>query len=285
MPATRPIRRGPSLRARARPWGLTLLGAILLAPVVAPFVWMLSSSLKPLEEIFSLPFTLWPHPFVWTNYTQPFQLDDFGRYFLNSALVATATTLGNVVLDTLAAYAIAKFVFPGRRLYFAFILATMTLPLQVIVVPLFLTVKALGWLDSYAALIVPGLMSGFGVFLMHQFLQDIPDEILNAARVDGASEPRILLRIVVPLVRPALLTLGIFSFVASWDSFLWPLLTITSSSLKTLPLGIAGFENNYTTQYGQLMAVSVLGMMPMLVIFLSMQRQFLRGLMLGGIKE
>lgn len=271
--------------SRLRPWLLAVLGAVLLIPIVAPFVWMLSSSLKPLDEIFSLPFTLIPHPFLWSNYTIPFQADNFGRYFINSTLVALTTTVGNIVLDTLAAYAIAKFVFPGKRFYFGFILATMTLPLQVIVVPLFLTIKLFGWLNSYAALIVPGLMSGFGVFLMHQFLQDVPDELLNAARVDGASEPYILVKIVVPLIKPALLTLGIFSFIASWDSFLWPLLVITTDSLKTLPLGIADFESTYTTQYSQLMAVSVLGMLPMLLIFLGLQGPFLRGLSIGGVKE
>jgi ABC-type glycerol-3-phosphate transport system permease component len=282
QPRTRPAPRAV-LRSLG-PWLLTLLGALFLLPVIAPFVWMLSSALKPLEQIFSLPFTLWPHPWVWSNFTVPFMQDGFGIYFRNSAIVAAAVTAGNLVLDTLAAYAVAKFAFPGRRLYFMFILATMTLPLQVIVVPLFLTVEALGWLNSYAALIVPGLMSGFGVFLMHQFLQDIPDEMLAAARVDGAGEPVILWRVVLPLVRPALLTLGLFSFMASWDSFLWPLLVVTNNSLYTVPLGIASFEGMYTTQYGQLMAVAVAAMLPMLLIFLGLQRQFLRGLVIGSVK-
>ena len=279
---TRALR--PRLKKRITPWILTIVGALLLVPVIAPFVWMLSSALKPLDQIFSLPFSLWPHPVVGSNFTIPFLADGFGAYFRNSAIVAAATTAGNLILDTLAAYAVAKFRFPGRRAYFMFILATMTLPLQVIVVPLFLTVQALGWLNSYAALIVPGLMSGFGVFLMHQFLQEVPDEMLAAARVDGASEPFILTRIVVPLVRPALLTLGLFSFMASWDSFLWPLLVVSNNSLYTLPLGIASFEGMYTTQYGQLMAVAVCAMLPMLLIFLVLQRQFLRGLVIGGLK-
>lgn len=259
-----------------------LFGTTLL--FFLPFLWIFFSSFKTNIEIFQLPFTWLPEEWQFENYVVPFREHPLLLYFLNSLGVAIIVTICNLLLDSMVGWALAQFRFPGRTLFFFFILGTMMLPLQVIIVPLFLIVKSFGWLNSYLALTVPGIMSAFGVFLMRQWFLSFPKDILEAARIDGASEFRIFFRIVLPTAGPALGALAIFIFMANWDSFLWPLVVVNREQYMTLPLGIASFVGEYQTAYNHLMAVSVVGIIPMLIVFLIFQKQFVQGITSTGIK-
>ena len=277
-----------------RPWQLprriggVALYAILLVFalfMLLPFAFALTGSLKPEIEIFAIPMNWLPSTFQWRNYLLPFQQANFGRYFLNSAIVALAQTFGPLLLCSLGGYSLAKFDYPGRTLIFLFILSTIMLPLQVTIVPLFLIVKELGWVNSYAGLIVPGLASTFGTFLMRQFFLSVPSEYMDAARLDGASEPRIFWNVMLPMCRPALSALAIFSFTSSWNSFLWPLVIINQDAMRTMPLGIVFYIGEQRApQYGQLLAVAIIATLPVLALFLAMQRAFIQGAAVSGLK-
>jgi multiple sugar transport system permease protein len=252
--------------------------------MILPFVWIFFSSFKANTEVFQIPFQWLPDEWHFENYVQPFQERPLFLYFCNSVFVAAIVTLCNVLFDSMVGYALALFRFPGRTALFFFILGTMMLPIQVIVVPLFLIVKSFGWLNSYLALTVPGFMSAFGVFLMRQWFLSFPKELLDAARIDGASELAIFFRIVMRSAGPALSALAIFIFMANYDSFLWPLVVVNKERYMTLPLGISAFVGQYQTAYNQLMAVSVLGLIPVLIVFLIFQRHFVQGMTTSGIK-
>lgn len=258
-----------------------ILGGVFM---LIPFAYALSGSLTPERELFTTPIVWIPRNPQWLNYVLPFE-QSYARYFLNSAAVSIAQTVSPLLLCSLAGYSLAKFDYPGRTVAFVFILSTIMLPLQVTLVPAFLIVKQFGWLNTYAGLIVPGLATTFGTFLMRQFFLGIPGEYLDAARIDGASEPAIYWRIMLPMIRPALAALAIFSFTGSWNSFLWPLVVVNDDQLRTIPLGIVFyFGANRVPEYGQLLAVSILATLPVLAIFLAMQREFIKGAALSGIK-
>jgi ABC-type glycerol-3-phosphate transport system permease component len=193
-------------------------------------------------------------------------------------------TLLNLLTCSLAGYSFAKFRYLGRDLMFGVVLATMMVPLASMIIPLFMVVKSLGWVDSYLGLIIPAGTSAFGIFLMRQHMVSIPDDLLDAARLDGSSEPRIFLGIVLPMSRTALSSLAIFIFMWNWDSFFWPLLVTTDETYRTLPLGIALFESSYGTNYPQLMAVAFLAMLPVLIVFLVLQRNFIEALTMSSVK-
>ncbi|MFI5342249.1 MAG: carbohydrate ABC transporter permease, partial [Candidatus Methylomirabilales bacterium] len=197
---------------------LILIGLVGLLP----YYWMVTCSLKTTANLFAVPPQWVPNPITWRAYGEAWRAQDFTRYFLNSAFVALAITLGNLLLASLAGYSLAKFRYFGRGLLFLLILSTMMLPLEVTMVPLFLIVKAFNWPNTYAGLIVPFLVEGFGVFLMRQYLQGIPNELIEAARIDGASELRIYAQVVMPLCKPALAALGVFTFREAWDMYIWP---------------------------------------------------------------
>lgn len=226
-----------------------------------------------------------PNPFVWENYIIPFQQRPLGRNFLNSVIVSSAVTFLNVITCSMAGYSFAKFQYIGRDVLFFAVLATFMVPIQVIVIPLFIMVKSLGWLNSYAGLIIPSATSAFGIFLMRQYFQTIPKELMEAARIDGCGELRIYWTIVMPLVKPALSALIIFTFMHNWNNFLWPLLVVTREAMMTLPLGISQFESAYSTNYPQLMAISMAATLPVFVVFIILQRQFIQGMALSGIKQ
>jgi len=268
--------------------GSVALCAILLVFslfMLLPFAFALTGSLKPEIEIFAIPMSWIPSTFQWQNYFLPFQQANFGRYFLNSAIVAVAQTLGPLLLCSLGGYSLAKFDYPGRTLIFLFILSTIMLPLQVTIVPLFLIIKELGWVNSYAGLIIPGLVSTFGTFLMRQFFLSVPSEYMDAARLDGASEPRIFWSVMLPMCRPALSALAIFSFTGSWNSFLWPLVIVNQDAMRTMPLGIVFYIGEQRApQYGQLLAVAIIATLPVLVLFMVMQRAFIQGAAVSGLK-
>ncbi|CAN5724854.1 carbohydrate ABC transporter permease [soil metagenome] len=267
--------------------GHALLYVALIAGaglILLPFAYMFSTSLKSLNEVFSTPIQWVPSELKWENFSTPVREHPISRYFQNSLLVAVSVTLLNLLTCSLAGYSFAKFRYPGRDLMFGIVLATLMIPLASMIIPLFMVVKSLGWVDTYWGLILPAGTSAFGIFLMRQHMKTIPDDLLDAARLDGSSEVRTFLYIVVPMSKTALSSLAIFIFMWNWDSFFWPLLVTTDADYRTLPLGIALFESSYGTNYPQLMAVALLAMLPVLAVFLILQRNFIEALTMSGVK-
>ena len=253
------------------------------AIMLLPFVWMVSTSLKTPADIFVYPPQWLPNPVRWSNYADVMHVLPFGRYVLNTTLVATSVTALHLLVSSLAAYAFARLRFPGRNRLFLAYLATLMVPGQVTLIPNFLIVKYLGWIDTYQALIVPQAFSAFGTFLLRQFFLTIPRELEDAARIDGASALGVYWRIILPLSGPALATLGVFTFTAQWNNFLWPLIVINDEQLRTLTVGLRALVGQFTVQYQLLMAGSVIALVPMLVVFLLAQRFFVRGIALTGL--
>jgi len=284
-PAKRPAGSWRTLRKRQG----SIVAFIVLAGVACvtllPFYWMASSSLRTMETMFSLPIQWIPDPPNWKAYVLAWKAQDFSRYLLNSGFVAVAITLSNLLLCSLAGYSLTKFRYRGRGVMFLLILSTMMLPLEVTMVPLFLIIKKLEWANTYQGLIVPFLVDGFGVFLMRQYMLSIPNDIIDSARIDGASELRIFWMIVLPLCKPALVALAVFTFREAWDMYIWPLIIITKDSLRTLPLGISLFMSSYGTSWDQLMAIAVIGTLPMILLFFFLQRAFIQGIAATGLKE
>ena len=252
---------------------------------LAPFLWMILTSFKEVGEIFSYPPTWWPEVFTLDNYARAFQAAPFGKFYLNSLFVATTVTLGQLVTCSMAAYAFARMEFWGRDVLFFLFLATMMVPAHVTMIPSFMILHSLGMIDTYGALIIPGLASAFGTFLLRQFFLSIPKELEEAAFLDGCGRFRVLWRIIVPLSRPALATLAIFTFMGVFNDFLWALVVINSQELYTVQLGLAIFRDRYSTEWGSLMAGSVVATLPILIVFFLAQKQFIQGIALSGLKE
>lgn len=253
--------------------------------MVSPILWALATSLKLQQDTFTLPLQWIPNPPQWQNYPQAWTRFPFDRFMFNSLVVAVAATVSNLLLCSLAGYGLAKYRFLGRDAIFLIMLGTLMLPLEVMLVPTYLVVKQLGWVNTYQGLIAPLLVDAFGIFLMRQFMRSIPNELIEAARIDGASELAIYWKIILPNVKPALAALAVFSAREAWDQFIWPLVAVTASDMKTLPLGIAQFESEFGIQYHLQMAVAVVGMLPLILLFILAQRAFERGIVLSGIKE
>jgi multiple sugar transport system permease protein len=269
---------------RTRP----LLGSIVLVALafafVVPILWMTTTSFQAGEKMFQLT-TEWI-PSVWhpENYPNALSRAAFGRYFLNSGIISFVVMAGNLVFCTLAGYGLAKFHFPGAKLILLLILSTLMLPLEVTLVPTFLVVHKFGWLNSYQGIIGPLLVDAFGVFLMRQAIVSIPTDYLEAARIDGAGELRILWRIVLPQCKPALAVLAVFSFRDSWDQFLWPLTVVSVDQMRTYPLGLVQFGDDYGNPPTEQMAIAVLATIPVFLLFALLQRAFTRGFGLSGLK-
>ena len=255
-------------------------GAVVM---LVPFIWMLSTSLKNGAAVFVYPPQWLPDPLVWSNYADVVRIMPFLRYVLNTTFVAGSVTLLQLVVSSLAAFAFARLRFPGRDRLFLAYLATLMVPGQVTLIPNFLIVKYLGWIDTYQALIIPQVFSAFGTFLLRQFFLTIPRELDDAARIDGASAFGFFRRILMPLSTPALATLGVFTFTAQWNNFLWPLIVINDVQMRTLTVGLRALVGQYTVQYPLLMAGSVIALVPMVVVFLLAQRAFVRGIALTGL--
>jgi multiple sugar transport system permease protein len=258
-----------------------VLGALA---ILFPFVWMLMTSLKPEAEVITYPPHLFPRHFTLQAYKDVWSEIQFGRLFLNSIIFAGGVTVVSLTLDSLAAYALARLQFPGRELIFWLIIATLMVPFQVLLVPVFLQVFDLHLLNTYAGLIIPRATNGFGIFLLRQFFLSIPRDFDEAARLDGAGEFYIFRKITLPLSLPALATLGIFHFTFNWNDFLWPLIITTNDDMRTLPAGLAVFSGQHETQYNLMMAGAVLTLLPLLIAFLFLQRYFIRGIALTGLK-
>ncbi len=260
-----------------------IIGAISM---LIPFLWMICISLMTDSQIFSYPPEFMPSPIMWTNYTDVFNTIPLVRYFLNSVFVALITVLGQIVFATLSGYAFARFQIKCKDLIFFLVLITMMVPPQVNIVPLFFEMRELNWLNTYYALIVPGLFGGFGIFLMRQWFMSLPKEVEEAAKIDGANVFRIFIQIALPLATPVLVTLAIFTFIATWNSFMWPLITTSSEAMRTLPVGLAEFKGSFReiTQWSQLMACSVISCFPVVGVFLLGKKYFINDLLMGSFK-
>jgi multiple sugar transport system permease protein len=265
-------------------WLYAVLGAGLLVMVV-PFLWMLMTSVKPEGEVRSVPPTWWPETFTLENYEALFTRLDFPTYFLNSVIVALVVTVGNVLFGTMLGYALAKLSFPGKRVVFGLVLLTLMIPGVVTFVPLFVLTTNLGLTNTLPGMFLPFLAAPFGVFLMRQYIQGLPDELIQAARVDGAGELRIFFSVIMPLCGPAMATLGILSFLGSWNNFLWPLVVAQTEDKYTLPVALALYSvGQNATQYGLLLAGAVVVVIPVVAVFIALQRYILQGIAMTGIK-
>ena len=284
MVAKAPESREGGAWTRTPSWLYGVLGAGLFL-VVVPFVWMLVSSFKPEAEVRAVPPTWWPETLTLDNYDRLFTSLDFPTYFANSAIVALAVTAGNMVFCSMLGYALAKLDFPGKRALFAIVLGTLMIPGVVTFVPLFVITTKLGLSNTLIGMILPFLAGPFGVFLMRQYIQTLPDELIQAARIDGAGELRIFFSVILPLCGPALATLGILTFLSSWNNFLWPLVVAQTEDKYTLPVALALYAvGQNATQYGLLLAGSVVVVLPVLAVFLALQRHIMQGIAMTGIK-
>lgn len=266
-----------------------LIAAALL--MIAPFLWSISTSLKQPGDVFAYPPRFLPDPVTFQNYVDVFTKLTFGRYFVNSVIVTGSVVILNVLFGTAAAYAFAKLRFPGRDAIFFLLLLTLMVPFQVNLIPLYKIMVELHnaippiGADTYFGIVAPSAIQVFGIFLMRQFLRSIPDEILESARMDGASEWRILRSIVFPVARPGMATLAIFTFLGAWNDFLWPLIVTNSDEMRTMPVGLALLARKNASNWGDTMAGTVLTAAPLILMFLVLQRRFIEGLTAGSVKD
>jgi multiple sugar transport system permease protein len=263
------------------PWHLVLLPIALV--MLLPMVWMLVTSLETVQETRLTP-VLVPRSLQWQNYTQVLQLTQFPRWFLNTVIVTVVVVIGNLLICSLAGYAFARLRFFGRDVLFVLVLATLMIPFQIVMIPTYLIVRALGMIDTLGALILPNLAGAFGIFMLRQFFRTLPVELEEAARIDGASRLGVLFKIVLPLSGPALATLAVVTFLWTWNDFLWPLVTIYAPSHMTLQLGLLTFQGAHKSNTNLLMAANVMSMLPVLALFFAAQRYFIRGIATTGLK-
>ncbi len=267
---------------------ILLLSAFFITFLFAfPLYMMITTSFKAESEVLAIPYHWLPYEFQGiNNYTAAFDIAPLGMFAFNSTFMAVVDVIFTVFFSALAGYGFAKFDFPGRKVLFWFILVIIMMPSQILFLPLYIQVRSFGWDDSYAGLIIPGIFNAFGVFMMRQFALSLPNEMVDAARIDGASEPRIFLRIIFPLLAPASASLAIIIFLFSWNNFLWPLIIIKSEELRTLPLGMPVYTQPYLGQprWAVAMAVSTMAVLPVAFLFIFFQRYFIQGLTMSGIK-
>jgi multiple sugar transport system permease protein len=272
------------MNPRIAVWIVNGLLAGLAAVSLFPLLWMVSVSFMPPGASSVLPTPILPRSLTLHNYQLLFGSIGMGRYFLNSLLIAALGTVISVAFNVMAGYAFAKLNFRGREAIFKTLLGALVIPGQVAMLPLFLMLKPMGLINSYGGAIVPLMASVFGIFLVRQFARGIPDDLIEAARIDGASELRIFTTIIVPVLKPVLATLAIFSFLGAWNDFMWPLIVLTDDSLHTLPVALAGLSREHVQDNELMMAGSVITVLPVLLLFLALQRQYMEGLMAGSVK-
>ena len=263
------------------------VNALLVALAVVslgPLLWMLSVSFMQTGEAGHFPPPLLPSAPTLDNYRELFVRAGMGRYLFNSFVVSTSVMLLSLLFNTMAGYAFAKLRFKGRDRTFRALLAALVIPAQVAMMPLFLLLKQMGLVNTYAGAIVPGMAAIFGIFLVRQYARSIPDELLEAARIDGAGEWLIFWRIVLPMLKPVLVTLAIFTFMGTWNDFMWPLIVLSDDALQTLPVALAGLSREHVMDYELMMAGAVLTVLPVIALFLALQRYYIQGLLLGSVK-
>jgi len=272
------------MKPRVHAWLVNGALVACTALVLFPLFWMLSVSFMQPGEANNLPPPMLPlHPTL-ANYRELFAHAGMGRYFANSLIISTAITLLSLVCNTLAGYAFAKLRFAGSEKMFGALVGGLVIPAQVAMLPLFLLLKYAGLINSYWAVILPAMASVFGIFLVRQYALGIPDELLEAARMDGAGELRIFSQVVLPLLKPILVTLAVFTFLVAWNDFMWPLIALTGQQHYTLPVGLASLSREHVQDSGLMMAGAVVTVIPVLALFLALQRYYLRGLLLGSVK-
>lgn len=274
---------GEPLRVHFK-YNVLLIGAFLM---LVPFYWMLITSLKEYAEAQMDPPTWWPQQLLWSNYVEAWHKPDvgFARYYWVSIFTGVTVTAGCLVTSALAAFAFARLQFPGKGLFFYFVLATLMVPGQVLLIPNYIILARLEWLDTYNALIVPWLASVFSIFLMRQFFMTLPNDLWDAAQIDGTSRFRYLWLIVIPLSKPVLITSGIFAFIANWNSLLWPLVVTSRPEMRTLMVGLQVFSTDASNEYQLLMAASTFAIVPVVVVFFFLQRFFIEGIARSGLKS
>jgi multiple sugar transport system permease protein len=260
-----------------------LLCALALFAIL-PLLWMVSVSFMPPGATSSLPPPLWPTEPTLHNYHELFSRVGIGRYFVNSLAIASAITLGSLTLNLMAGYAFAKLQFRGRDRLFSALIGAMIIPAQVAMIPLFLLLKQLGLVNNLGGVVVPALAGIFGIYLVRQYARTIPDELIEAARMDGASEWMTFVRIVLPLLRPVVVTLALFTFLGSWNDFMWPLIVLTDETLHTLPVALASLSREHVQDNELMMAGSVITVLPVLLLFIALQKHYINGLLMGSVK-
>ncbi|MEO6519436.1 MAG: carbohydrate ABC transporter permease [Pseudoxanthomonas sp.] len=263
---------------------INALLVVLAVVSLGPLLWMLSVSFMQTGEAGHFPPPLLPAHATLSNYRELFVRAGMGRFLFNSFLISSSVMLLSVLFNTLAGYAFAKLRFKGRDRTFQMLLAALVIPAQVAMMPLFLLLKQIGLVNTYMGAIVPGMAAIFGIFLVRQYARSIPDELLEAARIDGAGEWRIFFQIVLPALKPILVTLAIFSFLGAWNDFMWPLIVLSDESLQTLPVALASLSREHVMDYELMMAGSVVTILPVLLLFLVLQRYYIQGLLLGSVK-
>lgn len=276
-------RRSDSLFPGARGVGLAVVLVICTLTVI-PLLYMISLSLQSDADILAGNPVLWPAHLHFDNYQRLFEQVPYARFFLNSVIMAGLITIAHLVLDPIAGYAFAKFSFPFRRTLFVVVLSTLMIPFFVRMIPVYVIFSQLGWLNTYQGLVVPFLCDAYGIFLMRQFLSALPDELIDAGRADGAGEFRIFVRIILPQAKPALAVLALFTFVFQWNNFLWPLLATSTTDMRTMPVGLTLFNQEFFTQWNLTAAGSVVLFIPTAVLFFFTQRYLVRGVALTGLK-
>jgi len=258
---------------------LLALGGIIM---IFPFVWMVATSFKQPWDVFNL--SLIPPEVTFSNYIRLFGKSDFPRWFLNSFVVGLLVTFSVLFFDSLVGYILCKFNLRKKKIIFILILSTMMIPTEMLVIPWYIMSNKWGWVNSYWGIMFPGIMTGFGTFLMRQFFQGVPDELLDAARIDGLNEFQIWWKVAMPLVKPAISALAIFTFLGNWNAFLWPLIVISETKLYTLPVGLAFFSGEFQTEWEMVMTGASVATIPVLIVFLIFQKQIIKGIALSGLK-
>lgn len=258
---------------------------ILAIIFLFPILWIILSSFKDGSELFRYPPTLLPENPTIMNYKMALEKGDFTLFFKNSTMVAILSTVLTVMINTMAGYAFAKYQFKGRDLIFVFFISTLMLPLEVLMIPIFQVVKFLGMYNTFAGIIIPPAATPAGVFLLRQYFLTVPDDLIEAARIDGASELSIFIKLMLPIAKSAMSVLAIFSFMWRWNDFMWPLLVIRDTKKYTLQLALANFNGQYSVDWNSLIAMSVVTMIPVLIVFLIFQKQFIQGMVTSGMKE
>ena len=260
-------------------YALLSLGAVFM---VFPFVWMVLTSLKTGADVYS--FSMIPNPATTQNYSFVFTRTDFVRWFMNSIFIAVMVVSSVLLFDTLVGYTLCKMQFKGKQLVFILIMSTLMVPTEMLIIPWYLMSAQLKWLNTYWSIMFPGLITAFGIFMMRQFFEGVPDELLEAARIDGLNELGIYARIALPLVMPAVSALAIFTFLGNWNAFLWPVIIVSNKELVTLPVGLAMFTTENNPEWERIMTAASLGTVPVLAVFMVFQRQIIEGINLSGLK-
>jgi alpha-1,4-digalacturonate transport system permease protein len=245
---------------------------------------MFATAIRPRKELFSGEFNLFPSELVWGNFSEAWGKLPFTQFYINSIVIAVVAVAVTVFINLLAGYTFAKYEFPGRNVLFLLLISTLMIPIQVIMVPEFLIVSQLGWVNTYAGVIAPRAAEAFGIFMVRQFMVSIPDELLEAARLDGASEFKIFLRVVLPLSWPVIAVLTIFTFMWRWNDFAWPLVVLQERSTYTVPLGLNLMKGQFFTDWTGIMSMSLVSILPMLLVFIFFQRYFIQGMATTGMK-